>query len=220
MKLETWKEVPGTDGRYHVSDKGNIFDHLKAKICKTYQHNEHFNVTVTLLINGVKKAHPVCWLIAEAFLDVKSRKQKLVFMDGNRANLRLSNIQVKPYEPSRKPINHRDKNGILQGIFYTLEEAAKAVGSTDRAISNAIADKTMHKGYYWDRKEIRYISQGAFVGKTTSYHEGIDEMDIGITPNYNVKHLTGEELQILNSLIFAELEATNRNYLNNLKQAG
>ena len=220
MKIETWKEIPGTDGRYHVSDEGNIFDYLKAKKLKCSE-SETMGKHVQLYIDGKQHHKSVAKLVYEAFKGEKVNNSfKIKHIDGDRLNCHVDNLCYAKKQYNVKPINRRDKNGILQGIFRTIEEAAKAVGANEQEISNAIDDKTMCKGYYWDRKEIRYISQGAFVGKTTSYHEGIDEMDIGITPNYNVKHLTGEELRILNSLIFAELKATNRNYLNNLKQAG
>ena len=102
MKVEIFKDIPGYEGIYEVSDLGNIKSkHSSNHIILVNFIGHRGYKKVNLSKKGVSKTYEVHKLIAMAFLDHKPNGNKLVVdhIDNNKLNNTLINLQV---------ITHRD----------------------------------------------------------------------------------------------------------------
>ena len=102
MKIEIFKDIPGYEGIYEVSDLGNIKSkHSSNHIILVNSISHRGYKKVNLSEKGVSKTYEVHKLIAMAFLNHKPNGNKLVVdhIDNNKLNNTLINLQV---------ITHRD----------------------------------------------------------------------------------------------------------------
>ncbi len=108
---EVWKEIPGYEGSYQVSNLGRIrscdrfVDRYcyKAKTLKKYpyhskilkQNNKGFGgyPSVGLCINGTHKSFYVHRLVALAFINNDLNKPQINHKDGNKSNTHASNLE-------------------------------------------------------------------------------------------------------------------------------
>lgn len=84
--VERWKDVPGYEGAYRVSDLGRIYSERSGRVLRASRGRYHY---VTLSREGRAKKHYVHTLVAEAFLgprpDGAEVRHVLDDKDDNRA---------------------------------------------------------------------------------------------------------------------------------------
>lgn len=147
---EVWKDVPGFEGLYQVSDMGRVKSLarvmertgtwatsqkeriLKPSLCKGYRH-------VVLCKQGRRQSFAVHRLVALAFVPNPATKPQINHMDGNKENNRPRNLE---WVTSSENNLHRRRvlNGgggkapravicLDTGIVYaSVTEAAKTMG--------------------------------------------------------------------------------------------
>lgn len=93
---EIWKDIPGYEGKYQVSNKGRVkslnFNRTgKEAILKAKNHVGYPRV---ILWKGGKR-HEICVhrLVAEAFLPNPDNKQFVNHIDGDRRNNNVENLE-------------------------------------------------------------------------------------------------------------------------------
>jgi len=102
---ETWKDIPGYEGLYQVSDLGRIKSLPKKTIDKrrflkervlSNSINGRGRECVTLRLNGERKTYGVHQLVAMAFMGHKPCGYNMVVdhIDNNHLNNRLDNLQL------------------------------------------------------------------------------------------------------------------------------
>lgn len=151
---ETWRDIPGYEGKYQVSDYGRVKSLLTDKILRG---DSHRYTQVVLCKDGIKTHKLVHRLVWEAFKGHIPQGMQINHMNeiktdnrlinlslttikencnwGTR-NKRLSEVQLNDKKKS-KPVLQYDLEGRLIGVFESAHEAARRTGITRAAISNA-----------------------------------------------------------------------------------
>lgn len=177
MSTENWKEIPGYNGRYYVSDLGRVksVDTMVEMInrgtrCKAIRHGcmlklhkckKHKDyLCVHLFKNGIGKYYSVHRLVAQAFIPNPEGKPQVNHKDENPANNAASNLEWATAQenssygsrPSKyyKRVRMIGEDGRTIKIFPSLKDAAAAVGVKYPSISAVChgRQKTV-KGYRW-----------------------------------------------------------------------
>lgn len=157
MENEIYKDIPGWEGLYQVSNQGNVkslertvkhgdnFARIKCKILKLQIAKDGYFV-VRLCKNRSGKTHKVHQLIAMAFLGHKPCGYKLVVdhIDNNPFNNHLSNLQIIT---ARENLS-KDKRGASK---YTGVSWCKIKNKWKSAIQ--INGKGISLGYFTTEKE-------------------------------------------------------------------
>ncbi len=176
---EIWKDIPGYEGMYQISNLGHILSlnykrsHKPRlmKIHKTYDGYDRVGI-------GGKK-HPliitVHILVARAFIPNPENKPQVNHKDGNKSNNCVSNLEwvtgkeniqhaiknglrpVMAYKPpkgkdhySSKPILQYDLQGNFIKKWECQSEAARFYSGLPGAINNCIKGRIKsYKGYIW-----------------------------------------------------------------------
>lgn len=117
--MELWKEVPGYEGVYSVSDLGavrseprivaHILDgkRLKGKVIRSRINKQTGYPTVNLCVNNKKKTFPVHVLVCMAFIGTRPEGFVIRHIDGSRLNSELSNLSYgTPLDNSNDSLMH------------------------------------------------------------------------------------------------------------------
>lgn len=93
--MERWKDIAGLEGRYKVSDQGNVFSVISDRLinpsttAKGYQR-------VYLYVDGTKKNRRCVFvhrLVAEAFLEKPNGVTEVNHIDGDKTNNCADNLE-------------------------------------------------------------------------------------------------------------------------------
>jgi hypothetical protein len=171
---EIWKDVPGYEGIYQVSDMGNVKSLSREKLHKgkypitTNEKilkppaNSHGYLVVILCNNGLKKTMKVHALVAMAFLNHKPDGTNKIVVDhinNNKLDNRLVNLQLI----SQRENSSKDKKG---GTSKYVGVRLSAINKWRAEIT--INGKLKHLGYFIDEYEAHLAYQKAL----KMYHEG------------------------------------------------
>jgi hypothetical protein len=178
---EIWKDIPGYEGLYQVSNLGRvksvdrcILDTTGRKqtkpskmIAQRKRNHRYKYVSVNLYKDNKIKAHVVHRLVAQAFIPNPENKPQVNHIDENPENNRADNLEwVTAYEnmhyndlvrrinrKATKPVNAYDMQGNLVYSFGSMGEAEKC-GFNRYAISANINGRTKTSGgYVWKLAE-------------------------------------------------------------------
>lgn len=162
MNEEIWKDIPGYDGYYQVSNFGNVmsFDRIdsqgrnwKGRNLKIRAKSGSGYYFVTLCVNSKSKAYYVHQLVAMAFLNHEANSFKVVVdhIDNVKTNNKLSNIQlISNRENSVKENKGSSKYvGVRKTKYGTFRSAIRFKGKrfwlgtfkTEIEASNAYQNK-------------------------------------------------------------------------------
>ena len=148
ISVEVWKDIPNYEGRYKVSNLGNVrsFNYNKVKLMKTPLDNYGRAVT-SLRRNNKTKTYRVHILVAKAFLKHKPCGMKIVVdhINNNRLNNKLYNLQLITHRQNvSKDI--KESTSKYTGVFFRK--------STGKYVSSIkLNGKSNHLGYFTDEKE-------------------------------------------------------------------
>ena len=150
--MANWKEIPGYEGLYLVSDDGDIVAlpkivrcgqktiHRKAKPIKAQIRSGYEFVKLT---NGAEsKKYSVHRLVAEAFLPNPHNLPKVNHKDENPLNNNVGNLEwcTRQYNiaySKNKAVVQIAKDG-KESAFASIKAASDVTGISRRAISNAL----------------------------------------------------------------------------------
>lgn len=137
--MEYWQEIPNTNGRYQVNDKGEImsFQPGKPPVYKKLRIDRAGYHTVRLSINGKQRTCFVHRLVAEAFLDAELGKYEVNHINGIKTDNRVKNLEwVTRSENMRHafdtglcvPKGKIVADDLQEKYFQSVREAADAYG--------------------------------------------------------------------------------------------
>ena len=89
---EQWRDIPGYEGLYQVSDHGRVYSALSGRVLRPQRVGAGYHA-LYLCRNGTKNRQYVHRLVASAFLDNLGNRTDINHKDGDKTNNVLSNLE-------------------------------------------------------------------------------------------------------------------------------
>ena len=173
MEKEIWKDIKGFEGRYQVSNFGNVrtlnWKHSGKIRLMSPDHTPNGYLTMVFRLGGAgsKQKHPLVHrLVAQAFIPNPENKPYVNHIDGNKLNNRIDNLEWvtraenekhKIYtlgHPSGSMIPPKPVRCVETGKTYpSISEASRQTGASQTGISRVVRKDKWHKtagGYHWE----------------------------------------------------------------------
>lgn len=96
----TWKNVPGYEGYYEVSDTGLVRNWVTWQILKPRENTHGKHLLVNLSMDSGLKTFYVHKLVAEVFVENPEEFKYVRFRDGDKTNVSADNLY---WTNSKKP---------------------------------------------------------------------------------------------------------------------
>jgi len=178
---ERWEAVPETKHRLYVSNYGRISKHVVYST-RTRKYNTHIRVKPHRVTDGlelrIKKKPKYCkrlQLIVADLFQLRGPKEKVLFKDGNRLNVRLSNLMVEgQYSWQKLTAPQRQ---LAKELFKKYPQRQIV---TELAIRFMVNYKTMWLVY----KEFR--DENAIAGNTTYEHLASNQRLLSRVPDMHM----------------------------------
>lgn len=107
---EIWKDIPGFEGYYSISNKGRVLSIRTGKMKKPSTYNNKSYPTVSLWVNGIPTRKSIHRLVAELFIPNPENKTQVNHIDGDKTNYSINNLEwVTPSEN----MTHAFKNNLV-----------------------------------------------------------------------------------------------------------
>ena len=157
--IEVFKDVPGYEGLYQVSNLGNVKSLITGKILSPGIDKGGY-LKVSLYKSGEYKKLLVHRLVAIAFIPNPSNYPEVNHKDENKQNNCVDNLEWCTSQYNReysfaKQVGQFDLNGNLIKVWPSTREVARQLGYYQSSISDCCRGyrncRTMY-GYIW-----RYI---------------------------------------------------------------
>ena len=104
---EVWKDVVGTNGKYMISNKGNVWSNKSNKFLKQ-QNNGYGYLRVEIYYSGGKRKKVLVHkLVAEHFIPIDNDKTYINHIDEDKSNNSALNLERCTFEYN---INHGTRN--------------------------------------------------------------------------------------------------------------
>ena len=161
---EEWKDIPGYDGYYEISNTGRIRICNSGKILKQSDHTSGYK-SVRLWNGSNYKNHYVHRLVAEAFIPNPDNKPTVNHKDENRKNNSANNLEWMTYLENNeygnrkkkfilsrsKPVRAYDKYGNVVFEFEGTRSAERMLGINHTNIGRCANGKSKTAGgYIWE----------------------------------------------------------------------
>lgn len=171
---EVWRDIPGFEGRYLISNLGRVWSNVTGKELRQQYHNHgYMSVALTLRDgSGKKKMFLVHRLVAESFLPNADGLPTVNHKDGDKRNNQKSNLEWMSYAENHKhaykalgrkahTATLRDTSraceclldGIVIASFPSATDAANSLGLRNRSVSRAcLGQRKTCGGFQWRYK--------------------------------------------------------------------
>ena len=90
--MEEWRAVPGYEGLYEVSNKGNVRNVRRNNIIKGFINTKGY-IQVCLYKNGIRKNFTVHRLVAEVFIPNPYNLPQVNHKDEDKSNNNVDNLE-------------------------------------------------------------------------------------------------------------------------------
>lgn len=169
--VEQWKDVPGWEDRYMVSNTGKVWSKCTNTIRKTDFNPDGYEV-IMLSRNGRMHGTFVHRLVALAFLPNPNDYPVVNHKDENRSNNHVENLEWCSYyynatynnahkkraKNLSKDVYQYNKDGQLVGIYPNTRAAAKVIGAQPGNVSTSCKyEKGTVKGYIFSYRELSEV---------------------------------------------------------------
>lgn len=104
---EIWKQAPGYEGLYNVSNLGNVFSIVSNRLLTPYLRKGYKSVWLTKM--RIEKNILIHRLVAIAFIPNPENKKEVNHLDGVRNNSLVTNLEWATHAEN---IQHADKTGL------------------------------------------------------------------------------------------------------------
>lgn len=165
---EIWKDIPGYEGKYQVSDMGNVKSVYRSIIRKQWQSDSGY-MYVGLKQNGKQKQHRVNILVYESFIGPVPEGMHINHINEDKTDNRLENLNLMTPKQNAnwgtrndrissakingkmsKAIYQYSLDGQLVNKYPSAKEAARETGFDQGFISAcARGEHETAYGYIW-----------------------------------------------------------------------
>lgn len=160
MQKEIWKDIDGFEGRYQVSNLGNVRSLLRnpTKILHQALNGKKTYRRISLYKNRILTSHCVHRLVAAAFISNPNNLPEVNHKDWNTLNNNVNNLEwcdriynLKNRKKGSCSVKQYSLNGEFIKEWETSAAAAEANGFDDSTIIKCCRGKReTHKGYRWE----------------------------------------------------------------------
>lgn len=162
--MEQWKDIVGYEGKYQVSNLGNVrsLNYRKSGTIKEMKQriNNRGYSLVGLVKNRKQKYYSVHRLVAQAFITNPDNKSEVNHIDGNKTNNHADNLE---WTTHKENIQHAFNEGLMANvstlkaseacnkrikciddnlIFNSIKEAAQYYNCSSSTISSMLRGNT------------------------------------------------------------------------------
>lgn len=121
--METWREIPNTNGEYQASSNGRIMTTKSGRILTPVVDDCGYE-RVCLFKADRRKRHKVHRLIAMTFLPNPFSKSQVNHKDGNKRNNNVENLE---WATNKENMRHSRENGLHDGHKKYCESKRKRI---------------------------------------------------------------------------------------------
>lgn len=105
--MEKWKEIPGYEDKYKISNLGNVYSKKYKRLLKIQINNGRYKC-VSLSKDNKRKLHTLHRLIYMTFIGKIPKHLYVCHIDGNNKNNSIDNLKLgTPKENSQDMITHK-----------------------------------------------------------------------------------------------------------------
>ena len=134
MQDEIWKEIPGYNGRYRVSENGKVYSSFLKREMKACNRGNGY-LFVRLCCKGISKNIFIHTLVASAFVENPNNYKEVDYIDGNKSNNHYSNLRFVLHSENMSNPNTEYKRfeaiRRLQGIPVIAYLNGREIGRYD-----------------------------------------------------------------------------------------
>jgi len=160
---EAWKDIPGYEGLYKISDLGNIYSTITNKIRKLMRDKDGY-LQLNLCKNKEVWQQKVHRLVAQTFIPNVNNYKEINHKDENKANNSVINLEwcTRKYnmnygnrsfiaaEKRCMPVIQTDLSGNEIARYKSVKEAARHIKKYQSNISRCCRGmRSMAYGYKW-----------------------------------------------------------------------
>lgn len=175
--IEIWKDVPGFEGLYQVSNTGKVKSFRKSSKYGSqpeYMLNPTINNTgyaqVTLYDNTKRSKFSVHRLVAQLFIPNPDNLPQINHKDENKLNNHVDNLEwctasynnaygtakIRAIDARSLPVEQLTYDGKVIAVYRSAEIASEIVGVSKNAINHAISNHSQSNGYFWQRSSVKF----------------------------------------------------------------
>lgn len=173
--MEIWKDIPGYEGLYQVSNLGNV---RRTKLLKKYYDKTKGYDVISLSKNGKSKIAKVHQLVAKTFIPNPNNKPEINHINTIRTDNRVENLEwctrsensnnpltinhnILAQRKRMKPVVQMTKEGFFKAIYRSQAFAGKMNRKSTTTIHSYCIKKLICPS--GDRWEL--LSNVSFLGK-------------------------------------------------------
>lgn len=179
MDNEIWKDIPGYEGMYKISNLGRVlalnYNKTGKAIVRAQRINKQGYLYVNLWKNGQSKSFKTHRIVAIMFIPNPCNLPQVNHKDENKLNNRADNLEwcTASYNVSyghrarkcldshkrsnsckaEKAVVQLDRYGAIIAEYISISEAARQIGVRRESIRDCVSGR-LHtcKGYIWKQK--------------------------------------------------------------------
>lgn len=154
--MEEWKEIPGYEGLYEVSNKGNVRN-VRRNTLLRLQKTKYGYIQVYLYKNGIRTGLRVHRLVAQAFLLNTDNLPEVNHRDEDKTNNRVDNLEFcdRKYNVNYGSRKDKVKDTAIKNGYWTglsKEEYMKEYREKNREKIREYREKNREKNREYNRE--------------------------------------------------------------------
>lgn len=169
---ESWKDVPGFDGKYQVDREGNVrrvYSSGKTRTMHPYIKKSCGRMVVKFTVNGKPKECIFAGIMAKTFLGSAPKGYVPYHRNGCQSDNYINNIayisrkelgKKSGAKSNRRAVAKIDSNGIVVDVYSSAREAARKNFMSYQTVIDRCNNKCKSAfapdgyAYAWDDKEV------------------------------------------------------------------
>lgn len=161
--MEEWRSYRN-QSKYDVSNEGRVRNSRTGRILKQTTNDRGYK-TVTFRVGDERRTYRVSRLVAETFIDGEYDGMDVTYIDGNKENVRLDNLEYrtrgeiirKTYDDGRKQTHAMKPIRCVETgeEFESIKECARVMGVDKTCISRCVNQRSFRTrdGYHFEAIE-------------------------------------------------------------------